>query len=749
MGYVLRVSEANAYESPWHILRLAGVEQREMRSAAFPIERLAEILGRPPESLEHIAYQQAGDGLMFKILGHELGHALSAAPLRIEQPALCPHCVEESGHIDAFWDLRSAVACPTHGCRVLQTCPHCGNELGWFRPGLLTCRCGASLANVSLPAVEQPLAELMGVIKATLDGQPLSSLPNSAGFPLEHLEGITLSALLWLLDKMGHLNIESKGLPAAGIGKGVEAAVEPLANWPTGYHEFLTRLGHRNLADTPAAGGLRKQFEAFYNVLFKNSLHAAASGFLRDEFVAFGLNTWGNGIVNKKLLREARPATGRFISKTEFARQHGIWKPTMERMIADGTIVTKVITAGRVARTLVNLEHTRIPAESAGIVTVREAAEHLGIPVSVLDGLRGSGVFVTKLRVGRERSWHVDDVEAFLARGLALATSDENVCTQDSIALADVMRVKLRDAAAKTDIVAALFDGRLPVVGLQGSDLGGLLLEKVALDRFILNKRRTVEGNTFSFQETARMSGLDPMVVDDALHQGLISGVERDGRRRVPAASVERFNAEYVVLRAVASSLGVDIRQLANVGRNAGVPLVELRRASGLSQPVLARRDEPVLRAAWHDEADRIASRASLEEQMAEKRLSYEAALQRYLDDLRATGEQLPRVSGRTNKVGIAKACDFGRDVLYNFPTVVAMLEAYDREERERLGGGHRTAHDAVKAYLDTLAIEGRSVPRSASGQVNKLAVAKACDIHRNVLYNRPELMALLESHPL
>ena len=137
--------------------------------------------------------------------------------------------------------------------------------------------------------------------------------------------------------------------------------------------------------------GSESNLRAFYSVLFKNSLHAAASGFLRDEFVAFGLNMWGNGIVDKKLLREARPATGRFISKSEFARQHGIWKPTMERMIADGTIVTRVITAGRAARILVNLEHTRIPAESAGTVTVREAAELLGIPVSVLEGLRAAG----------------------------------------------------------------------------------------------------------------------------------------------------------------------------------------------------------------------------------------------------------------------------------------------------------------------------------------------------------------------
>ena len=126
---------------------------------------------------------------------------------------------------------------------------------------------------------------------------------------------------------------------------------------------------------------------------------------------------------------------------------------------------------------------------------------------------------------------------------------------------------------------------------------------------------------------------------------------ERDGRRRVPAASVEQFNAEFVVLRTVASSLGVDVRQLANVGRKAGIPLVELRRANGGSQSVLARRDEPALTAAWHAEADRIASRVSFEEQMAEKRLNHEAALQRYLDELRAAGERLPRISGRPNKV--------------------------------------------------------------------------------------------------
>lgn len=749
MGYVLRVSEANGYETPWHLLRLAGFEQGEMNGAGFPVAKLAGILGRSPESLEGIAYKQEGEGPVFKILGHELGHSLSAAPLRIAESALCPHCVEKSGHIDAFWDLRSAVACPTHGCRVLRTCPCCGKALAWFRPGLLTCRCGASLANISLPTVERPLVELMGIIKARLEGQPLSLLLNSAGFPLNHLEGITLSALLWLLDKLGHLNIESKGLPPVGIGEAVEAAVEPLANWPTGYHQFLTRLGHRYLADTPAVAGLRKQFEAFYSVLFKNSHHAAASVFLREEFVAFGLNTWGNGIVDKKLLRDAQPAIGRFVSKTAFAKQHGIWKPCMDRMIADGTIVTTVIPAGKATRTQVDLKLTRIPAQSAGVVTLREAAKHLGIPVSVLEGLRATGVFETKARAGRASTWHVDDVEAFLARGLTLAKLAEAIDTKASVALRDVMRVKLRDADAKTDIVAALFDGRVPVVGHHGQNLSGLLVQKADLDEFILDKRRRVEMDSFSLPDVAKMTGLDLMVVASAIKQGLLDAVDRDGRRRVPAESVDTFNAEYVVLQAVAMAQGTDARPLASLARKAGITVIDLLRPTGVSQPILQRSSEAALIAVWQKEQERRVTLIGRDEQMAERRRDYESALCQYLENLRLVGDKLPRRGGRPNKVAIARSCGFERDVLYSYPSVIAILEAYDQREHSQSGGDCLTVEEKVLAYIDSLTAESKPLPRLANRQLNKLAIAKDCGIHRNVLYNRPELMAALERHPL
>lgn len=77
------------------------------------------------------------------------------------------------------------------------------------------------------------------------------------------------------------------------------------------------------------------------------------------------------------------------------------------------------------------------------------------------------------------------------------------------------------------------------------------------------------------------------------------------------------------------------------------------------------------------------------------------------------------------------------------------MLEAYDREEREQPGARSLCPLEAIQCYLNALRLAGQALPRSTNGQPSKLAIAKACGIHRNVLYNRPELMALLESHPL
>lgn len=126
-----------------------------MITAGFTVQKLAAILGKDPDRLEQIAYLgRAKDGKSeYRLNGHPIGRGLTLAPLRLKAPVICPACIKEKGIVDVCWDLTAFVACPVHGMRLLQRCPACNSGLTWLRPGLLTCSCGASLADaVSEPA---------------------------------------------------------------------------------------------------------------------------------------------------------------------------------------------------------------------------------------------------------------------------------------------------------------------------------------------------------------------------------------------------------------------------------------------------------------------------------------------------------------------------------------------------------------------------------------------------------------------
>jgi len=57
LGFALRVSELNGYDSPWHIFSLACFVQGEIVSAGFKVNKLAAILGFKPEQFEQITYR--------------------------------------------------------------------------------------------------------------------------------------------------------------------------------------------------------------------------------------------------------------------------------------------------------------------------------------------------------------------------------------------------------------------------------------------------------------------------------------------------------------------------------------------------------------------------------------------------------------------------------------------------------------------------------------------------------------------
>jgi hypothetical protein len=739
-GFVLRVSEANGYDSPRHPLRLADIFRGQVFAAGFPVDRFAKILGVNGDDLAAIAHRKdQGTTRQYKILGHSLGRSLRNAPLRLHRPAFCSQCVEEAGHIDAFWDLEAAIACPTHRCLVIRQCPTCAAPVNWRRPALLKCVCGAQLTNKLLLPPEEATIELMGFLKAKLHDLPLTELPNTCGFPVPWLDALPLRWLLELLHLLGPRNLEE----GEGIDRGmlpvIAAAANILEQWPLGYHRFLTKIGNQFLARNPASAGLTKQFAPFYNEIFKNTAVSEHATFLKQEFINFGLLHWGNATVDKRLLRDREPSTNqRFLSVSEYAKRFGIWVPTMKRMVADRIVVSTRVKTKTGSRLVIDVEQSQPPVATDAVLSGREAAKYAGLPVRVLHQLRKSKVFSTRPRRGHHATWHQDDLEDFVSHGLGLETTP--AAAVSTISLKKVMQLKLRSAAAKAAVVAAVFEGRLAILGRVGKDLGGLLLNKQQLDAMVVAKRVEVEGKTYSLPEAAKATGLDLRVMADAIRKELLTVVPCGGRMRVPASAIERFNAEYVTLSKIAIPRGTSAKRLYQKCREDGIPVVTVSRGKRTpAQPILRQSDLLQLLERWDLYAkSRPKSHAKLKEECL-------GAFRSYLKDLRDNGKMLPRrIAGTPNKVAIAAACGLSRHVLYAYPAVVALLDEFDGNERQ--SGAGEAPIVMLKRYLNKLRGSGQMLPRYG-GKLNKVAIARACNFPRDVFYKNPEGAAHLKAY--
>lgn len=210
LGYLLRVSEANGYDTPKYVLEHAGLTDNERRNVRFPLGKFTQILGCDMADLESISYTGAdADGQRAQLLGHSLGRSLRSGPLRLKSPAFCPHCVCDNGYIDAFWDLNQVVACPIHSCKVIELCPDCGQSLHWLRPGLLTCKCGADLAKAETSAADPEVCKLMAMFKSKLHGLPILEDASNHGWPIKILNSLSLYALLGITAGLGKHNLRN------------------------------------------------------------------------------------------------------------------------------------------------------------------------------------------------------------------------------------------------------------------------------------------------------------------------------------------------------------------------------------------------------------------------------------------------------------------------------------------------------------------------------------------------------------
>ena len=601
-GYVLRVSETNGYDTPSHILNYAGYDPGSMRSSLFHVDKLAEVLGRKASQLEAIAYSiiEENGSHTFKILSHNLGTSLPKDFLRLIKPTLCPQCVQKDNFIDTFWDLYFAVACPKHGCRLLSICPACKMGLHWLRPGLLTCSCGANLTSAILEPASTGVVELMAIIKAKLYCSSILTLPNTMGFPIQELENQSLRSFIWLTERLGYYSLFSKGIhETKDPYQIIKAASEVLYDWPSGYHEFLDQLGMKLTGEgNPSSTGLKKQFEKFFVPMFNHQGNTYVdSNFLRDEFIRFGLRSWGKATVDNKLLKNTETDTeNRFFSSSKIAHKLGISPVTLKGWVKKGLVPCEKIMIGNQVRYIMDAEAIDLAKRAPGeIMGDRKAASMVRMPVSVLKALKKMGHFIVENIPKHKPGFHEADLINFSEKLLqkSVMISQENINESDCFSLDYILQEKrFWSSKGKANFVAAYVDGIIQSVGRTGDSLEDIWFHKIDVDSSVSLNHSSVNAKTISQKEAAKIIGCGMDIIPDLLEKKYLIGQSGPNRNRVEHESVKEFLSVYVALSSVANQLNTTSERLVRFCQKSKISILYMSRKQGIMAPFIKHEDQ-------------------------------------------------------------------------------------------------------------------------------------------------------------
>lgn len=589
-----------------------------MHGIDVPLGNLVDITGCDIEKLQAISNTANDDAYHSKILNENLKRSASTSQFDLRRAFFCPQCVQKDGYIEAFWSLSYAVGCPKHGIAPITHCVECGEKVSWFRPGLLTCRCGANFADQSLETLDEAVLEFMKIIALKVHGFRLGGLKNKSGYPIKYFDELSLSSLLLIMNVLQKQYYKCHEPQPNTRSREIDSSVNIFKNWPHGYHAFLNNLGEYYETTRPPESALRKQFELFYLALFKNSSFKKDTDYLKSEFIEFGKGVWGKGHIDKKLLdNQSLTSDMRYLTKSQFCERTGMPPRVLNMIIKSPYINKKTIPRGNGnSRVIIDTKGTLIPNIFIKAIPIREAGTSLGIPVSVLKYLKEGLMSTDSLHRGRKETWFVEEV-AFLMQSAREHAEHIGFYKQEMVPLQSVLRKKLRSDAVKADIVSAVIDGQLPTEASTDDKLSEFLVDKGMVLALIERHKSRKEQMTMTFPEAAQKLGIEITVIKDAIEQEILVSTVVNGRVRITEESVSFCSEKYIALSGLAKDLKTSARLLLRLCETNYIEVISLKRNSKAGnrgyQPIILRTSRKKLVLAREGELKRARERSGVE----------------------------------------------------------------------------------------------------------------------------------------
>jgi hypothetical protein len=373
MGYILRLTEENGYDTPSWIFDLAGLNATAYSGGwsahvnkSLDFTSLEQLLGLEHSEFEHIRSRLTE-------LKYHIG---------FRAPKVCPACLEQASYYRCVWDLFPFTACPAHSTVLIDKCQRCNKRISWARKKVSVCHCGfdwrgSNLIKATPLALEAPrqLLKLCG-FSSDRSGSHIKKRNPLYDLKLRELcQILTLIASYYRLIKEGrHITTETENIICNDYYSYAFAAFN---DWPKNFYAVF------NWARWKKKG--TKVHEALHHKMCQqfesSSLHfaiVAIEAYLKDHH--------NDACLSLFLLRERR-----FVNKKEACWLLGIEQKWLDALIRRGKLkITRQ--GGRNTEVLLEPHNIlKLEIELAKLLDIRQAARLLDIEVKDVEELVSLG----------------------------------------------------------------------------------------------------------------------------------------------------------------------------------------------------------------------------------------------------------------------------------------------------------------------------------------------------------------------
>lgn len=541
IGYLLRVSQANGYETLRQLVKTFRSFDALCQGLNLSAEERQTLFG------PHSSFWGST----------EISNSLTNADFNHSLMRWCSLCFQESAHIRGPWLLKISCVCSRHAVLLNDRCPCCGIVQRLERVNYLQCDCGAWLAgHQAQELVSNSLVRLSKTVEAAIDSP--SGLP---GIPL-----LSLSEWLKLINYLGQYSESAQPRKPGKLGNMHQLdtasalmlqASYLLDNWPENFHALLIAIQRQAERETKRTTRIRDTFGTLYHVLY-NDRDDDCFQFLRDAFEHYLHEHWA-GVVNKRH-RAFKPETivkHPRVTWKQAAKKAGVAPSTVRHFIRAEVVAGHQIElpSGRKLRSINEQSLTEIARLAKGCLTLDQAAKLLVLPKGRVRELIADGILkplVSRMH-GNAAAWLIPEqqVQALFFTGI------EAMHSPPTINVRYILKYwHLRDGEFIA-LVRVLLANQLKPVGKPAEPipLGNIQLDEQQTWLW-LAAMRCAAGASISVDQAAKRLGFKQQVVYDLVRQGLLATIQDHlPGRRVTQASLDDFQATYMSLAEYAKSV--------------------------------------------------------------------------------------------------------------------------------------------------------------------------------------------------